>query len=311
MVVEINPQLSVQVGFDQLGLLKSQQQRLEATLSQSHRVFIVTSPHRQGQTTALYSLLQKHDPYTQSIMTVEQRVIQEIEGVNHHQVDKNIDEAELVGRVEAILRQAPQVLMIENLNHDQAARVLVEAASEVRVYAGMRHNDTFAALRRWIEMVGDTHTAAEGLGGIIGCCLVRKLCRTCRVPYTPDPAVLYKLNLAPDRVGQLFKHSGQVIVREKTTQCPRCLGLGYRGCVGVFEVLLLDEHARGLLASRQINQLRSHLRRQKMLWLQEVALAKVVEGGYEHQRSHTGVKPGDGKRVRSTQLRKSSLRGNR
>ncbi len=278
MILEIDPQQRARHSFEQLGLLKSQLQRIEPVLDENHRVFIVTSPPRHGQTTALYSLLKRHDPYTQSIMTLEHQLVKEIEGVNHHQVDPNADAEEIQARIETMLRQAPQVLMLENLDHDQTAKVLVDAAPEVRVYAGMRHNDTFAALRRWIEMIGVTQAAAQSLGGIIGCCLVRKLCTTCRVPYTPDPAVLHKLNLSPDRVGQLYKHSGKVLVKDSTGPCPDCLGLGYRGRVGVFEVLILDEHTRRLLASRQINQLRSYLRKQKMLWLQEVALTKVVEG---------------------------------
>ena len=279
MVVDINPQTRIDLGLEQLGLLKSQQQRLVSALdSDPYGVYIVTSPARQGLTTTMYNLLRRHDPYTQSIMTVEHRMEKEIEGVNHYVLDANTDEMQRIGRVEAILRQAPQVLMVEHLDHDETARSLVDAADDVRIYAGMRYTDTFAALRRWIEMIGETTAAAQTLRGILCCCLVRCLCPTCRVPYTPDVGVLHKLNLAPERVGQLYRHSGQVRVKDKTVPCPNCIGLGYRGRAAVFELLLLDDEARSLLASRQINQLRSQLRRSKMLWLQEVALAKAIEG---------------------------------
>ena len=121
--------------------------------------------------------------------------------------------------------------------------------------------------------------AAGGLGAIVSQRLVRKLCPTCRVAYKPDPNVLRKLNLPAQRVPQLYKHSGKIRVgKDRTQTCSTCLGMGYRGRVGVFEIMVLDDEARKILAAGQMDQFRAHLRRHKMLYLQESALLKVVEG---------------------------------
>jgi type II secretory ATPase GspE/PulE/Tfp pilus assembly ATPase PilB-like protein len=108
--------------------------------------------------------------------------------------------------------------------------------------------------------------------------LVRKLCLSCRAPFTPDPAALKKLNLPADRVGQLYRETGQVMIKDKPQQCPACMGMGFRGRVAVFETMVLDDEARKLIAAGQLDALRAHLRKQRMLWLQEAALARVVEG---------------------------------
>jgi type II secretory ATPase GspE/PulE/Tfp pilus assembly ATPase PilB-like protein len=76
----------------------------------------------------------------------------------------------------------------------------------------------------------------------------------------------------------MYKHSGKVLVRDVEQPCPACLGLGYRGRTAVFEIMALDDQARALIAQNQMEALRTHLRKHKMLWLQEAGLFKAVEG---------------------------------
>ena len=118
----------------------------------------------------------------------------------------------------------------------------------------------------------------DALHAIISQRLVRTLCPTCRVAYKPDPEALRKMNLPSDKVSQLYKQTGQVIVRDKPQTCTDCHGIGYRGRVGVFEVMMMDDMARGLIRAGKLDQLRAHLRKNKMLWLQEAALHRAVEG---------------------------------
>jgi type II secretory ATPase GspE/PulE/Tfp pilus assembly ATPase PilB-like protein len=133
-------------------------------------------------------------------------------------------------------------------------------------------------MRAWVKAVGDPKLGADALVAVLSQRLVRKLCTTCRVPYRPDPEALRKLNLPADRVAQLYKHSGQVLVKKEMQPCPACLGVAYSGRIGVFEVMVLDDQARALIVAGQLDQLRAYLRKQKMLWLQEAALARVVDG---------------------------------
>lgn len=279
MTVEFDPESRTWHGYDQIGLLPAQKEQLENVLDeQAHRVAIVACPPQQGLTTTLYSIVQRHDPYTQSVMTLEQNIAFEVIGFNHHMIKPGIEAVELVKRVEAMLRQDPQVMMITELTEPGLAKVVAKSADEQRFYVGMHQQDTFAAMKAWVKMVGDPQPAAEALAAVVSLRLVRRLCTTCRVPYKPNPEVARKLNLPKEKAGEFYKHSGQVVVRNETKPCPDCLGLGYRGRIGVYEVMPMDGQARELLATGQLDPLRAHLRQHQALWLQEAALAKVVEG---------------------------------
>jgi type II secretory ATPase GspE/PulE/Tfp pilus assembly ATPase PilB-like protein len=169
--------------------------------------------------------------------------------------------------------------MVSKMSDVPTAKVIAGSASEIRFYAGMRGEDTFSTLKAWIKAIGNAKDAAAALGAILSPRLVRKLCPRCRIPFKPDPAALQKMNLPPDKVQQLYKPGGKVIVKKDIEEpCPDCMGMGYRGRTGVFEVMVLDDEARKLIAQGQLDQLRAHLRKQKMLWLQEAALTRVVEG---------------------------------
>src|SRR5690606_17938884 len=134
------------------------------------------------------------------------------------------------------------------------------------------------ALRAWIQAVGDAKDASEAIGAVITQRLVRQVCPTCKLPYTPDPALLKKLNLPADKVTQFYKHSRQVLVKEQPQMCPNCMGIGYKGQLAVFEIMVLDDEARDLAAESHFDQLRTHLRKKRMMLLQEAALGKVVQG---------------------------------
>ncbi len=265
------------VTLEHAGLLDTQRASLKESLAKPNGIVIVTSPPRQGQTTTLYGLLKEHDPYTQSIVTLEEQIANEMEGVKHTPIEPGTDGEAIAQKASSILRRDPQVLMIAKLTDPKVAQVLAPAGEDVRVYFGLPLDDAMTAVRTWVKAVGDGPKAAENLRAVIAQRLVRKLCTTCRVPFKPDPAVLKKLNL-PDKVQQLYKNSGQVMLRDKPEMCPDCLGIGYRGRIGVFEVMIFDDAARKLVAESQFDQLRLHLRKQRTLMLQEAALARAVEG---------------------------------
>ena len=278
MVVYVDRQMRTLLTFDQLGLLDPQKQLLQPVLDLASGVVIVACPQYMGLTTTIYSLVNTHDPYTQSIVTLEDQVAFELEGVNHEMIKPGTDTTALSSRLAVILRGDPQVVMMSSLPDSKIARQVCDSSETVRFYVGLRQQDTFSALRTWVKAVGDRKSGGRALSAIISQRLVRKLCPVCRVGYRPDPEALRKLNLPPDRVSRLFKHTGQVMVREKPQPCTNCHALGYRDRVGVFEVMVLDDEGRDLIGNGDLDKLRSHLRRNKMLWLQEAALYKAVEG---------------------------------
>jgi len=239
---------------------------------------IVAAPPQHGAPTTLYSLLHEHDPYTSSLATLEDEVQFDLEGVSHNLIEPGQSSAKINEKLGGLLRADPSAFMISRVVDPQAAKLLAQSAPEIRIYVPIPQDGTFSALQLWLKVTGDPKLVAEGLGAVIAQRLVRRLCHTCRVSYTPDPSALKKLNLPATKVGDLFRASGKIMVKDNEVQCPDCHGLGYRGRVGVFEVMIVDDAARKYIAANQLDTLRLHLRKHKMLYLQESALAKVVDG---------------------------------
>ncbi|MCC5829910.1 MAG: Flp pilus assembly complex ATPase component TadA [Phycisphaeraceae bacterium] len=274
----IDPAKAVSMPYTELGLLGVQVEQLQPVFERNTGIVLVASPARHGQTTTLYSLIQRHDPYMQSIITLEDDIALELEGITHNAIESSDNEASVAKRLQTLIRQDPGVIMLSRPFGAQVAQMAISGADETRFYFGLRADDTFSALRQWIKLMGGASAAAEKLDAIVAQRLVRKLCTTCRVSYTPDAGTLKKLNLGTDRAGRFYKHSGKVMVDRKPQTCPDCHGLGYSGRIGVYEVMVLDDAARQLVAANELDQLRSHLRKRKMLWLQEAGVFKAVDG---------------------------------
>jgi type II secretory ATPase GspE/PulE/Tfp pilus assembly ATPase PilB-like protein len=279
MSVRIDRDKQLAIPLDKIGLLPVQMQQLQPAIATGKGLILVACPAHAGMTTTLYALLHQHDPYTQSVSTLEDPIEFPIEGANQSAIEPGSDGTAIAKRVTVMLRSDPQVFMLSRITDAQVVAALTGPVSgSMRCYAGLRMNNTFSALGAWIKLVGDPQQAAASLTAIVSQRLVRKLCPTCRVGFTPDPAALKKLNLPAQGIGTLYKPSGQVMIKNKPATCPACLGMAYRGRLGVFEVMVLDDEARELIAAGQLDPLRSHLRKNKMKLMQEAALDKVVAG---------------------------------
>ncbi|MEM0913868.1 MAG: ATPase, T2SS/T4P/T4SS family [Planctomycetota bacterium] len=267
-----------QMGVKQLGLLPPQLETLAGVVEEESRVVLLASPSGQGLTTSLYAMMMEHDPYTQTIVTLEDEDVFQIEGVSHNRLPAGTTAEEYHSKLSAILRTDPAVVGTNRLPDAQAARLIANDGGECRFYVGLPADDALKAIRTWVKAVGDPKRAARSLSAAVSQRLIRKLCDTCKTPYTPDPAAVKKLNLPADRVATLYHASGQVVMKDKPVACPTCRGIGYRGRTGVFEILPIDDDARRLIAAQDYDGLRLHLRKQKHWSLQEAGLALVVAG---------------------------------
>lgn len=271
----IDPIAQLSIPLEELGLLDGQLEAIGPMIEQQEGVVLVAAPSRQGRTSTLYALVGKHDPYTQSVVTLEHSVERELEGVTQLAVES----AQTAEELQTQLLRDPAVAMVAALSDSETARLAAKAGADgKRIYLGMKADDTFQALGMWLKAVGDNRAATKSLSAIIAQRLVRKLCSQCRQKFKPDAEALRKINLPADRISTLYKAGGQIQVKNDLQPCPSCKGRGFTGQTGAFEVLVLDDEARALIASGKIDELRSHLRRKKTLWLQEAALAKVVNG---------------------------------
>ncbi len=273
--VDFDPKGQLNIPLKQSGMLETQMQQLQPVFDSAKGAVLVAAPPGNGRTTTLYALLNKHDPYMQDIHTLEKQPESELEGVTQHTPgDEGMGKT-----LQSMILRDPQVVMVGQVAEDLMPRTIAKAAlDEKRFYVGIRGDDTFGAVRAWAKAVGDVKLTADSLSAVIAVRLLRKLCPTCRQAYQPDTAALKKLNLPADRIQQLYKASGKVLENNKEQTCSTCRGLGYFGRTGAFEVLVIDQEGRQLLRSGHLDQLRSHARRQRMLLLQEAALAKVVNG---------------------------------
>jgi len=283
LVIEVDPDKKSHTPFDALGFTPGQREKLEKSLDEhlggTGGVCLVAAPPGEGMTTTLYSLVERHDPYLQSVVTLEKEIEGEIEGVRHQLMYPEEDQARaLPDRLKAMLRREIAVLMLAQLEDNDTAKAVADFASETRFYLGVQKPDTFEAVRAWCGAVGELGAASEALVAVLAQRLVRKLCPNCKIAYTPDPNALRKMNLPPERVEKLYKQSGKIRVGDKEQICPQCLGIGFRGREAVFEVMTLDEEARKLIAGDELENFRSHLRKQQMQYLQEAALEKVIAG---------------------------------
>lgn len=279
LVIDIDPEGRNNIPLDRLGLVEpGQLEAVREFTGEASRVVLLSSPPQQGTTTTLYSLLQEHDPYTSSVVTFEEQTAFPVEGVSHNTFPANASNEQVLEKFGSLLRADPNVMMLSRLVNTEMAQAVAKHAEDTRFYVPLPAKDTMAALKLWVKIVGDRRVAADSLGAIISQRLMRKLCRVCCAPYHPDDKAVKKLNLSKANFDHLNKTTGKVMVKDEYVTCSMCHGLGYRGRVAVFEVMKIDQTARSLIASGEGERLISHLRKQKMLFLQEAALAKVVDG---------------------------------
>lgn len=278
LVIEFDLKDKHNIPLDKLGLLPKQLEVLKEVNADLSKVVIFASPPGTGTTTSMYAMMHGHDPYTSSVMTFEKQPPFRMEGVNHNLLPEGASNEQIADQFASLLRSDPNVMLVEQLVSPEMGQLIAKQAEDTRVYLSLPAKDTLAALKLWIKICGDKRLAAESLALIVSQRLTRRLCVACRAPYHPDAAAMKKLNMTKETAKELFKASGKVVLKEEQSVCGDCHGLGFRGRIGVFEVMPIDKEASSFIASGEGERLKAHLRKQHMVYLQEAALAQVVDG---------------------------------
>jgi type II secretory ATPase GspE/PulE/Tfp pilus assembly ATPase PilB-like protein len=267
--------------FDDLGLLPPQLESLQplTEVHERHGLVLIAAPPGQGLSTSMYSFLARHDPYTANIKALEREVLLHIDGVDHIQWDPTNPDVDYATNLQSILRRDPDVVSVSFIRDKETARVVAEPGSQgPLIYIPQRCGTVTEQIREWVKQVGDIKQATRALRAVVNQRLLRKLCPNCRQAYQPTAEQLKKLNLPAGKVSQLYRAGGKVQLKGKIEQCPICGGSGYLGQTGIFEVLIVDDEARRLLAKGDLKAVLAHARRNKMIYMQEAALAKVASG---------------------------------
>lgn len=245
-------------------------------------LLLVSAPAQNGLTTTQYAILRSHDAYMHNIHTIERRKLLDLDNITQQVYEGTNTDVNFARMLQSILRREPDIVMVGECEDRETAQIATRAAADDRkIYLGMRARDSFDALQKYLVWVEDNKLAAKALRGVMNQRLVRILCDQCREAFKPDEATLKKLNLPVEKIEKFYRPpTEQKLDRKgKPILCLKCQGTGYVGRTGVFELLVVTEEVARLIAeSAPIERVKAECRKNKMYYLQEEALLKVIDG---------------------------------
>lgn len=272
-------QEAVQTKLDSLGMSEEVLQKVQAFGKADHGLIIVSGRSGSGVTSTLYSLLRDQDVFIKRVVTLESKAVVDLENITQNSYEQD---AKLPEMLASVLRREPDVVMVDRCGDPKTARLIRQAAAKKLTLLGVTASDAFVALAKWVHLCGEPSSEAlANLHGVLCQVLVRKLCLSCRQAYRPDPQFLAKANLPVEGIGDFYRAPTKQLVDEKGQPftCPACQGSGYVGRTGAFELLEITDEIRQLVVSgASVSQIKAAARKNKMLYLQEQSLRKVIKG---------------------------------
>ncbi|MGJ8695190.1 MAG: GspE/PulE family protein [Verrucomicrobiaceae bacterium] len=225
--------------LDQLGMRESDISKIEETIHRPHGMILNTGPTGSGKTTTLYSVLGMLNRPEVNIITVEDPVEYQIPRIR--QVELNIRAGmSFASSLKAILRQDPDIAMIGEIRDGETALIGIQAALTGHLVLSTIHTNTaIGTVARLVDMGIEPFLISSTIACVIGQRLLRRVCDVCAEPWTPPPEVMNFWGLSPDPESKFLKAKG----------CSRCRDTGYRGRVGVYEVLVIGEKIQELITA--------------------------------------------------------------
>jgi len=271
IVMRILDKGGIALGLPQLGFFSDDQQIFERLITLSDGIILVTGPTGSGKTTTLYACLNTINKPDRKIITVEDPVEYQMSGINQVQVRSDIGMT-FSAALRAILRQAPNIIMIGEIRDLETAEIAVNASLTGHlVFSTLHTNDAPSAVTRMIDIGVKPFLVASSTRAIMAQRLVRKICEKCKEPYQPQENELRLLGPAAKQLAsaQLFHGKG----------CADCQFTGYRGRLGIYEIFQIDDQVRHLIFEQvSSTELRTKARELGMRTLREDGLRKVVAG---------------------------------
>jgi type IV pilus assembly protein PilB len=260
--------------LEELGLSDEMRQTLEEVVSRPTGALLVTGPTGSGKSTTLYAALAEINNPEINIITVEDPVEYRLGGVNQVQINQRAG-LTFAAALRSILRSDPDVVMVGEIRDPETAKISIEAALTGHFVLSTLHtNDAPGALTRLNEMGVEPFLVGSAVTGVLAQRLARKLCTHCCEMYTPSVDELIKARVSPDVAAQA---DGMIFYRKKG--CPRCNQTGYKGRVGVFQLLAMSENLETLAASKASREeLERAAMEEGMRTLWDDGIAKVAAG---------------------------------
>jgi type IV pilus assembly protein PilB len=239
---------SIQVALENLGIRGLAYEEIQKRIHAPNGVFLTTGPTGSGKTTTLYAIINKlNDPETK-IITIEDPIEYEVSGISQTQVERSRG-YDFAGGLRAIVRQDPDVILVGEIRDEETADIAINSALTGHLVLSTIHtNSAVGTIPRLLEMGIKPTLLPPSLNALIGQRLVRKLC-DCKEAYTPAKESIESLKKIlsiispkakveiPKEIKQLYRPKG----------CPKCNGLGYKGRIGIFEVLTINEEIEKII----------------------------------------------------------------
>jgi general secretion pathway protein E len=242
MVLRLLDRASVLISLEDLGMHIDTLEKISKLIGLSHGIILVTGPTGSGKTTTLYAALNKINSEALNIITIEDPVEYQLQGIAQIQVKPKID-LKFGNGLRSILRHDPDVIMVGEIRDYETAEMATHASLTGHlVFSTLHTNDAPGAVTRLVDMGVEPYLVSSSVVAILAQRLVRVACPECKEPYVPDARALAEIGLTHDKLanGVCYRSRG----------CPRCLGTGFLGRKGIFELLIVDGAIRKQVLAR-------------------------------------------------------------
>jgi type II secretory ATPase GspE/PulE/Tfp pilus assembly ATPase PilB-like protein len=255
--------------MDKLGMSERDLGIMRLILERPHGIILVTGPTGSGKTTSLYAALSQINDIQRKIITIEDPIEYQLHGVNQIQVSRKAGLTFASG-LRSILRHDPDVVLIGEIRDSETAEIAIQASLTGHlVFSTLHTNDAPSALTRLVDMKIEPYLVASSLEAVIAQRLVRVVCPECKEHLTESEAMPLRRRFGEQLPAVLYKAVG----------CSRCQGTGYRGRIGIFEVMMVTDELRSLiLENTSAPELRKIASKQGMRSLRDDGFRQLHSG---------------------------------
>jgi len=271
VVMRVLDRSNVSLDMERLGLREDDIRVFRQLIQRPNGIVIVTGPTGSGKTTTLYSALNELNDVTVKILTAEDPVEYDIDGLIQTQINEDIG-LTFARCLRSFLRQDPDIVLVGEIRDLETAEISVQASLTGHlVFTTLHTNDAPSSIARLLDLGMEPFLITATLEGIVAQRLVRLICPRCKEPFQPTEEMLMELNLTPDDVrGRSFYRGAG---------CDYCRKTGYSGRLGIYEIMLLDDEIRELITARSsTNVLRTASRKRGMRTLRESGMLAIYDG---------------------------------
>jgi len=271
VVMRLLDRSSVILSLEELGIAGRKLRTFDYLIKRPHGIILVTGPTGSGKTTSLYAALERINSPEKKIITIEDPVEYQIQGINQIQVNSKVN-LTFANGLRSVLRQDPDVILVGEIRDRETADISIHASLTGHlVFSTLHTNDSSSAITRLLDMDIEPFLVASSLMAVIAQRLVRLVCTNCKEPYEPTDEELYRIGIKRDLL------SDGVIYRARG--CEKCIQTGYSGRMAIFEILLIDDEIRTLtLSSSDSSTIKRKALQNGLTTLKMDGVEKVING---------------------------------